>query len=104
MSLLELSDGNALFYNHMLPSVTDGRTLRNAATADWNLPYEKLTLPVLVVTGLQDRVFLDAEDMETLYARLPNASRIDMTEAVHLLPAERPDTLVAALINFARAF
>jgi 3-oxoadipate enol-lactonase len=33
--------------------------LANAGSADWDLRYEDLTLPVLVMTGLQDHVFLD---------------------------------------------
>ena len=74
--------------------------LRNAGTADWNIPYENLTLPVLVITGLQDRVFLVVEDVAALYARLSYAQRIDMSDAAHLLPAERPDALVTALLEF----
>ncbi len=75
--------------------------LRNAGAADWNIPYENLTLPVLVITGLQDRVFLDAGDVAALYARLPCARRIDMADAAHLLPAERPEELVTVLLDFA---
>ena len=75
--------------------------LSNAGRANWDLPYEKLTLPVLLITGLQDRVFLDHADVNTLSARLPNAQRIDMANAAHLLPAERPAELTEALLTFA---
>ena len=53
-----------------------------------------------VITGLQDRVFLVVEDVAALYARLPYAQRIDMADAAHLLPAERPGALVTALLDF----
>jgi 3-oxoadipate enol-lactonase len=75
--------------------------LRNAGLANWDMPYEELTLPVLLITGLQDRVFLDADDVATLSARIPNADQINMANAAHLLPAERPAKLADALLAFA---
>ncbi len=76
--------------------------LANAARADWDLPYERLDLPTLVMTGLQDRIFLDRDDLETLYARLPRARRLDVKDAGHLLPVERPRATVEALLDFGR--
>ncbi len=74
--------------------------LKNAGDTDWDVAYEKLTLPVLVITGLQDRVFLDSKDVDTLCARLPGVERIDMANAAHLLPAERPAELSKILLDF----
>lgn len=71
-------------------------------TADWDLPYEKITLPTLVITGLQDHVFLEREVVEKLFARLPAARRVEMAEAGHLIPAERPQALTEALLTFAK--
>ena len=71
-------------------------------SGNWELPYESLNLPVLVITGLQDRVFLDLKDVDGLFARLPNARRVDMGDAGHLIPMERPEALAEALIDFAR--
>jgi len=71
-------------------------------TADWDLPYEKLGLPTLVVTGLQDHVFLDRDDVARLFSRLPRAQRVDMPDAGHLIPAERPEELAEALLTFAK--
>lgn len=76
--------------------------LANAAGADWDLPYERLALPTLVMTGLQDRVFLDRDDLEALYARLPRARRLDLPDAGHLIPVERPRATIEALLDFAR--
>jgi len=75
--------------------------LSHAGEANWNFPYEELTLPVLIITGLQDRVFLERQDVDDLSARIPDAERIDMTDAAHLLPAERPTELAEALLKFA---
>ncbi len=75
--------------------------LSNARNTDWNLPYEQLTMPVLVMTGLQDRVFRDPQDIDTLYKRLPNAKHIELPDAGHMIPAEQPQELINALQQMA---
>lgn len=75
--------------------------LKHAAAADWDLPFERLTLPTLVLTGLQDRVFLDLDDVAALASRIPNVERRDQPDAGHMLPVERPRWLVDALVEFA---
>lgn len=74
--------------------------MRNSTATDWDLPYEQLALPVLVVTGLQDRVFLDVDVVERLAARLPRGQREDWPDAGHLLPQERPEKLAHSLAAF----
>jgi len=74
--------------------------MRNAVATEWNIPYEALALPVLVITGHQDRVFLDPEIVDRLYARLPVAEREDWANAGHLLPQERPKRLAESLARF----
>jgi pimeloyl-ACP methyl ester carboxylesterase len=70
--------------------------------ADWDIPYERLDLPVLVVTGLQDHVFLNPNVVKDLFSRLPQGRRVDMREAGHLIPAERPEALVDNLLSFTK--
>lgn len=89
-------------YTPLAPESGHYQLLRNAGSADWNLAYEQLTLPVMVVTGLQDHVFFDRDDVETLYKRLPDARRVELADAGHILPAERPDALTEVLLDFAR--
>lgn len=67
----------------------------------WDVDWSKLTLPVLSITGLQDRVFYDADIVNELYATLPDARRVDLADAGHMVPAETPDALVSALMDFA---
>ena len=71
-------------------------------TADWDLPYESLDLPVLVVTGLQDHVFLELSAVEDILERMPNPYRVDMANAGHLIPGEQPQALVDALLSFVK--
>jgi len=67
----------------------------------WDVDWSKLELPVLSITGLQDRVFYDADIVHELYATLPDARRVDLADAGHMVPAETPDALVTALKTFA---
>lgn len=73
--------------------------LSNARDTDWNFPYETLRMPVLVVTGAQDRVVRDPQDIETIYARLPNAKQLELPDAGHMIPVEQPGQLVTALLD-----
>ena len=78
------------------------RLMTAAVETDWDLPWEQLSLPTLVVCGLQDRVFFDASVVAQLCARLPKVTRLDWEDAGHLLPLEKPQALAHALVNFAR--
>jgi len=74
--------------------------MRNSAAADWNFPWDSLDLPVLNVTGLCDRVFLDADIVDKWLARMPQVTRLDWADCGHLVPLERPEKLAAALAEF----
>lgn len=76
--------------------------LAHANDADWDVPYEQVRVPVLVLTGLRDRVFYEPAVVERLSARLPDARRREVADGGHLLPAERPEAVVQALLDFAR--
>jgi len=89
-------------YNALKPDSGHYKLLSEAGrTADWNLPYEELTLPVLVITGLQDHVFLETDVVAELFKRLPRAEHIYMPDAGHLIPGEQPGSLCEALVGFA---
>ena len=75
--------------------------LKSGPSADWTVPYEEIDVPTLIVTGLQDRVFYNAEHVSELAARFSNAERYDMANSGHMIPVERPEELSAALVAFA---
>lgn len=70
--------------------------------ADWNLAYDKLDIPVLVITGLQDHVFLEPDVVAALFQKLPRGTRVDLPDAGHLIPAEQPEKLADMLLSFAK--
>ena len=98
----EKSRGNFLQGNYQPLPAEHGHAnlMKHSVDADWDLAYEKLDLPTLVITGLQDRVFLDIDVVERLYGRLPDARSEVWEDAGHLLPLERPEKLVASLDRF----
>jgi 3-oxoadipate enol-lactonase len=78
------------------------KLMESSGTTDWDVPYDQLKLPVLTITGLQDRLFLDLDIVHELRARLPNARHLEWSDAGHLLPLEHPERLADALIEFGR--
>ncbi|MEO1067188.1 MAG: alpha/beta hydrolase [Pseudomonadota bacterium] len=89
-------------YAPLDPAHGHANLMQHAGAADWEIDYSALTLPTLVVTGLHDRVFYDAEVVDRLYALLPDARRETWDDAGHLLPQERPQKLAASLLTFGR--
>lgn len=83
--------------------VSDGTVmlLRSGIKAGWDVPYERLDVPVLSITGNQDRVFRNPADIDELSARIPKLTRIDLDNAGHMIPVEQPKALSDALIQFA---
>ncbi len=69
---------------------------------DWAIDYSKLSCPVLVMMGPNDRIFFDAAIVDELFASLPNARRVDVAEAGHMLPVEAPRAFVDAVSLFAK--
>ncbi|MEZ5657306.1 MAG: alpha/beta hydrolase [Burkholderiaceae bacterium] len=70
----------------------------------WDIPWHELDLPILVISGTQDRVFYDENNVAELFASLPQATRIDMHDAGHMIPMERPKAFTGALEEFGRTF
>jgi len=60
-------------------------------------------VPVLIMTGLHDRVFYVPADVEQLTARIPEHRTVTFADAGHLIPVERPRAFADALLAFARA-
>jgi pimeloyl-ACP methyl ester carboxylesterase len=87
-------------YEPLPPEHGHMNLMRNARTTDWSIDWSALALPVLNITGHQDRVFLDPEVVDRLFATLPDARREDWTDAGHLLPQERPERLADSLAGF----
>ncbi|MGI9417605.1 MAG: alpha/beta fold hydrolase [Geminicoccaceae bacterium] len=88
-------------YEPLDPDSGAARLLAAGIGADWNVPYEKLDMPVTVLSGLQDHVFYNAADVAELTKRLPNAEKIDIADIGHLVTMERPAAITRACLALA---
>ncbi|MEM9625636.1 MAG: alpha/beta fold hydrolase [Pseudomonadota bacterium] len=88
-------------YEPLDPDSGAARLLAAGVGADWNLSYEKLDMPVTVLSGLQDHVFYNAADVAELTKRLPNAEVIDIPDIGHLVTMERPAAITRACLALA---
>ena len=77
------------------------RLMEGSLATDWDFPYEKLQVPVLLMTGLHDRVFRVQEDVDALAARIRTRTSVVFEDAGHLIPVERPAKFTADLLAFA---
>jgi len=87
-------------YQPMAPSDGLFRLMAGSLATDWDFPYERLTIPVLIMTGLHDRVFHVPADVAELTARIPRSRAITFPDAGHLIPLERPRPFTTALLDF----
>lgn len=75
--------------------------LVHAIATDWDFSWERIEIPTLVMTGLLDRLFYDEDDVAELTSRMANARRVDVSDAGHLIPVERPEAFIEHLRRFA---
>jgi pimeloyl-ACP methyl ester carboxylesterase len=87
-------------YQPMDPDHPHRNLMHHAGAADWGMDWSALKLPVLNITGLQDRVFLDPDVVDRLYAALSDAQREDWADCGHLVPIECPERLSESLARF----
>lgn len=77
------------------------RLAEGVKKANWDIAWQDLQLPVLVMTGLNDRLFRIQDDVDELLARLPHATLVTYSDGGHSLQAEHPERFVTDLVSFA---
>lgn len=88
-------------YAPLDPQAGAYRLLQHAGEADWDVPYERIEAPVLVMTGLKDRMFYEPADVAELMGRIPNLQERTYDTYGHLLSTEAPQEVAQALTDFA---
>lgn len=69
--------------------------------ANWDFPWETLPIPILIFTGLHDRLFRIQEDVDEIVQRIPSSKVVEYADGGHSLHAEFPERFVADLMSFA---
>jgi len=77
------------------------RLMEGSLATDSDCPYDRLEVPVLLMTGLHDRVFRIQEDVDSLSGMIRNRKSVVFADAGHLIPIERPAKFTAELLAFA---
>ena len=83
-------------YEPMPADHVDARLMASGGTADWNIPWKDINVPVEVVTGMQDRVFRNEEVIASIVARLPDVAATDLPNCGHMVPVEQPQAVIDA--------
>ena len=105
-TLSEMRASALLDADYSVTAEQDGHInlMRNAVSADWNFPWQNLKIPVLIMTGEHDRVFLVKGDVLELSEQISNASTVNFADAGHMIPMERPGKFINELLSFLRTF
>ncbi|MEN8197041.1 MAG: alpha/beta hydrolase, partial [Pseudomonadota bacterium] len=67
----------------------------------WDVDWSALSVPVLNITGRQDRIFRDDAVIARLLGQFRNVRAVEYAEAGHMVPAETPERLARDLVEFA---
>jgi 3-oxoadipate enol-lactonase len=89
-------------YEGLDPASGTALLLASGNSADWDVPYERVEVPVIVLSGREDHVFYDAADVRELSRRMPQAERIDVPDVGHLIPIEHPAAVLDSCLALAR--
>ena len=74
--------------------------LRAGENTTWDVNWNKIDVPILNITGLQDQVFRNDEVITELLAQLQNVKVIEYADAGHMIPIETPKKLTQDILKF----
>lgn len=89
---------------HYTPMAEDHprRRLAEAAKrADWGFDWAGLTVPVLVLTGMRDRLFRVQDEVDAIVATMTDAREVRFEDAGHALHTEEPERAASEMHRFA---
>ena len=78
------------------------KLMEGSLTANWNIDWSKINVPVLVMTGHHDKVFRISDDIDEIAKSIKNVQRLEFNDCGHLIPLEKPIEFAVYLNNFAK--
>jgi len=75
--------------------------LKAGAATSWDVNWQDIKVPVLNITGMQDRIFRDDSVIEKMLSLFENVKAVQYANAGHMIPSEDPKRLARDLIQFA---
>jgi pimeloyl-ACP methyl ester carboxylesterase len=74
-----------------------------ARVENWDFPWHPIDVPVLIMTGMHDRLFRVQADVDAIVATLPRVTVRNFDDEGHALHTENPDQTVQELHLFAQS-
>ena len=71
-------------------------------TANWDIDWSKIDVPVLLMTGHYDKVFRIPNDIDEIANSIKNVERVELPDCGHLIPIEKPIVFAEYIIQFAK--
>ncbi len=76
--------------------------LKAGEATSWDVNWHDIKIPVLNITGLQDRIFRDDSVIEKMLECFADVKALQYANAGHMIPSEDPNRLARDLIQFAK--
>ena len=78
------------------------KLMKGSLTANWDIDWSKIEVPVLIMTGHHDKVFRIPDDIDWISNSMKNVQRLEFPDCGHLIPLEKPNLFATHLNKFAK--
>ncbi len=78
------------------------KLMQGSLTANWDLDWSNINIPVLIMTGHYDKVFRVPKDIDDIIRSIKKTERIELTDCGHLIPLEKPKEFADYINKFAK--
>ena len=78
------------------------KLMKGSLTANWDIDWSKIEVPVLIMTGHYDKVFRIPDDIDNITNSMKNAQRLEFPKCGHLIPLEEPKEFATHLNQFVK--
>ena len=66
------------------------KLMQGSLSANWDVDWSKINIPVLIMTGHHDKVFRVPSDIDDIANTIKNTERVELPDCGHLIPIEKP--------------
>ena len=78
------------------------KLMKGSLTANWDIDWSIIDVPVLLMTGHYDKVFRIPSDIDEIANTIKQIERIEFPDCGHLIPLEKPNVFAEHIIQFAK--
>jgi pimeloyl-ACP methyl ester carboxylesterase len=103
---LEQMKPNALNPNNYIGlEETSGifKLMQGSLSANWDVDWSKINIPVLIMTGHHDKVFRVPSDIDDIVSTINNTKRVELPDCGHLIPIEKPKEFADYINKFVKS-